>query len=60
MNILKSKRAALMMSNLAGMISGIAIGAAGTCMLKRYYKNRNSLKSRAKKAFKTIEDTIAM
>ncbi len=60
MNMMKSRTSALFLANAAGMISGIIIGVVGACMLKKHMANRNSLKNRAKRAFKTIEDTIAM
>jgi hypothetical protein len=60
LEMLKSKKTAMLMSNLAGMISGIALGITASCLVKRYLKDRNSLKGKAKRAFKTIEDTISM
>ncbi|PKM62509.1 MAG: hypothetical protein CVU97_05050 [Firmicutes bacterium HGW-Firmicutes-21] len=60
MNIMKSKKSAMLMSNIAGMISGILLVMAGAYILKRRHANNNSLRSKAKRAFKTIEDTIAM
>lgn len=60
MNMLKSKRNALIISNVAGMISGMCIGYAAACSMRNYMTNRNSLRNKAKKAFRTIEKRIPL
>jgi len=58
--MMRSKKSAVMMPNIAGMISGMMLGFAAACMVKKYYKDKNSLRSRAKKAFRTIENSISL
>ncbi|HBR32132.1 MAG TPA: hypothetical protein DD733_08630 [Clostridiales bacterium] len=60
MKMMKSRRSAMMMSNIAGMITGLMLGFVGACFLHKVRKNQKSLKNRAKKAFKTIENTISL
>lgn len=55
---LKSRKDALLISNIAGMISGILLGAAAVCVVMNCMKRKRSVKRRAKRAFKTIENKM--
>lgn len=55
-----TKCESLVTANLAGMISGFLIGYGTCCLMRRFMKHRNSLRCRAKRAFKTIEDTMSL
>lgn len=60
MKIKKTNKIALLMSNIVGMISGMMLGIAGAILLTKYQRNQKTLKNRAKKAFKAIENTISL
>ena len=59
-DMIKNNKTAMLISNIAGMVSGILLGFAGACMIARYTRSRNNLRNRAKKAFRTIENTLSM
>ncbi len=60
LEMLESRKNALLISNIAGMISGILIGITAVCLITDCVRRRNSVRRRAKKAFKTIENKISV
>lgn len=60
LEMLESKRNALIISNIAGMISGILIGITAVCLVTECTRRKNSVRCKAKRAFKTIESKMAV
>jgi hypothetical protein len=59
LEMLKSNKNAMLISNIAGIVSGVLIAVTAVCLLTGI-KRRNSICGRAKRAFKTIENKIAV
>jgi len=55
---LKSRKDALILSNIAGMVSGFLLGAAAVFAVMQCMKRKKSIRCRAKKAFRTIENRM--
>lgn len=60
LEMLESRKNALLISNIAGMISGILIGITAICLVTECIRRRNSVRCKAKRAFKTIENKISV
>ncbi|HAN20663.1 MAG: hypothetical protein A2Y15_04455 [Clostridiales bacterium GWF2_36_10] len=60
MNMLKSKNPKFIVMNIIGIVTGMVVMFSAACMIRRYLMNRNSLRSRARKAFRTMGDKIPL
>lgn len=58
LEMLESRKNALIISNIVGMISGILIGITAVCLVASCMRRKKSMRCRAKKAFKTIENKM--